>query len=231
MPVKSPLYPLPPFNFEKYVKLTAYCEAEKDKIKAIIPPPLEYVSSVFEVSVIDVVKISGLRPYKEAALVVPVKYKNVRGGHVAYEYTTTDDALCSGREIWGYPKKLVEEVKLSKHGDRVSGAAWRNGHRIISINLKIGPKKIAMPKLQPRLQLKVIPRGDKAGEEMKKIIQVHFAGYQPLEATSIKTGEATVSFEPSEDDPIYRLMPVKVLGGVFATGSFVLDYGEEIANL
>jgi acetoacetate decarboxylase len=233
MAIKSPLYPMPPYHYEEYRKLSAYCEAEEEAIRSIIPPPLEYVTNIFEVSIIDITKISGLRPYKEAAIAVPVKYKEMMGGHVAYEWTSTDDALCSGREIWGYPKKLLDKAELRVVGDNVYGNIWRKDVKIISINLRKRTKnKIFKPPiLQPRFQLKVIPRATGLGEDVKKIIRISVAGWLPHNAASIKHGEATVSFERSEVDPLYKLKPIQVLAGVYAIGSFILNYGEEIADL
>jgi len=233
MQIKSDLYPLPPYKYEEYRKLSAYCEGNENEIRDLIPSPLEYVTNIFEVSIINITKISGLKPYMEAALAVPVKYKNNFGGHVAYEWTSTDDALCCGREIWGYPKKLLDRAELLEKENLIKGNVWRKGAKILSINFQIDTKHINFepPILQPRLQLKIIPRANGTGEDVKKIILIPVKGWLPYEATLLKTGKAAVSFEQSESDPLYRLMPIRVLSGAFAVGSFILDYGEELADL
>ena len=117
--------------------------------------------------------------------------------------------------------------------DQVYGNIWRKGAKILSINCKIRTKKKTYepPILQPRLQLKVIPSANGLGEDVKKIIRIPVVGWLPHEAAMIKNGEATVSFERSEADPLYKLMPIRVLAGVYAIGSFTLNYGEEIADL
>lgn len=38
----------------------------------------------------DVLEVSGLRPYREAGVVVPCTFRSEAGAHVAYEYVTTD---------------------------------------------------------------------------------------------------------------------------------------------
>jgi acetoacetate decarboxylase len=233
MQPKSVIYPSPPYLYEEYRKLSAFCEGNEKEIKRIIPSPFEYISNIFEVSIINITKISGLRPYMEAAMAVPVKYKDIIGGHVVYEWTSTDDALCAGREIWGYPKKLLDRAELIETQSKIYGNVWRKGVKILSINCKIRKKttNFKPPILQPRLQLKIIPRANGIGDDIKKIIRIPVKGWLPYEATSLKTGETTVSFEESEADPLYKLMPLRVLNGVYAIGSFTLGYGEEIADL
>ncbi|WP_163434673.1 acetoacetate decarboxylase family protein, partial [Escherichia coli] len=56
----------------------------------------------------------GPRNYLEGGVVVPARYGDLVGGHVLYEYVTTDDSMAGGREVWGYPKKLGE-VGFDEH--------------------------------------------------------------------------------------------------------------------
>jgi acetoacetate decarboxylase len=45
---------------------------------------------------------------EQRSVVLHAGYKDIVGGHVAYEFVTTDDAMCGRREIIGYPKKFAD---------------------------------------------------------------------------------------------------------------------------
>lgn len=75
-----------------------------------------------------------------------------------------------------------------------------------------------------RMFLKLIPKADVPEADVKKIIIMDAT---PQSILVSKTGEGSVSFQPSEVDPIYKLNPKKVTGASFTTGYQILPWGRE----
>jgi acetoacetate decarboxylase len=224
LPDYAPLYPQVPYHYKNYHKISVFCRGNRDTIKKFLPGNFEFVSDVFEIFVLKNEEIDGLDPYSEGGIVIPCKYKDKIGAYMAYEYVDTDDALCAGREIWGYPKKLAEVTYEEKKGE-IHGKVIRKGKKIIEISLKLDNTEVNPPNLFPRLQVKRMPRADRYGTDIDQVILNEF------EDTIIytrKQGSATVNWEHSSYDPIAELGPVEVLGGVFVIGDFTLTYGKVI---
>lgn len=226
LPDYAPLYPQVPYHYKNYEKISVYCKGHREVIERFLPKDFEYVSDVFEIFVLKNEVIEGLDPYSEGGIVIPCKYKDIVGAYMAYEYVDTDEALCAGREIWGYPKKLADVEYRNEHG-QVHGKITRKGKVIIDIKLTLADVEVTPPNLFPRLQVKRMPRADKYGMDMDQVILNEFV--DPVIHTR-KNGTAEVNWEYSSFDPIAELGPVEVIGGVYVVGDFTLTYGKIIED-
>jgi len=229
MPSYSPLYPNGSVYFDEYRRLSAYCSVNEEFIKSIVPAPLTSFSNRVELFLGVVTKIRGIRPYKEAGIAIPVKYKGITGTTVI-EYVTSDEALCLGREPYGYPKKMADEVEFNEINERIYGHAKRYGKKFLSIDfhestINKGIEREPYP--QPRLEVKKIPGCDGKSWDVNKLIAMRFKA----KTMEIKEGEAKVSFEKSDFDPFYKLSPVKVEYAIFSVCSFTLSPGEVVEDL
>ncbi|MGE3477811.1 MAG: acetoacetate decarboxylase family protein, partial [Rhodospirillaceae bacterium] len=151
-------------------------------------------------------------------------YKNVLGGHVLYEYVTTDDALCGGREVWGYPKKLAKVSFDEAPDGRIAASVERLGKTLIDAKFTPGEAAFEKPSLQPRLQVKRIPRVDGEGFDVDQIIYNELASPKLHERTA---GAATVALGGSPImDPLMELGVSRVVGAEFIVADFHLAYGR-----
>jgi acetoacetate decarboxylase len=99
VPDRTPLFKPMPRHYKGFRKLSIFCRANIDGIRKALPADLEVVSDVIEVFVMNCPEVHDLaepvmgpRAYLEGGVVVPARYKSLIGGHVLYEYVTTDDA-------------------------------------------------------------------------------------------------------------------------------------------
>ena len=218
-PLHAPLYPS---NWDPYAckdnrSLRVLCEGKEDEIKRILSyTPFEFVSNRFMVATSDFNNCTPI-PWMDAFIVIPVRFQGLSGGYYAYMYEDNDAAIAAGREMWGYPKKFAT-TKLEEKGNHVSAVVERKGVKLIEVELTVtGDAMPELPILMPVLLLQVIPNAGK-GIFLKRVISTD---NPPTFATkSEKTGRANVSFGKLDSDPLYKLGPTKVLGGMYRIGDF-----------
>lgn len=73
--------------------------------------------------------------YNEAAVFFNVQYAGEEGSYCLMMHVTEDMALILGRELFGYPKKIAEEISLDVTSDGLKGKCVRRGVEVISISM------------------------------------------------------------------------------------------------
>jgi len=231
VPDRSPLFkPIPRF-YKAFRKLSVYCEASEAGIGKALPQGLEPDGTTIEIFVMHCPEVydvaspeMGPRNYLEGGVVVPARYKDLRGGHVLYEYVTTDDSMAGGREVWGYPKKIGDVTFEEDPSGAIRGTVSRLGRSLIDARFQPDDTQtFEKPMLHPRIQTKRIPRADGQGLDVDQIIRNDLKDSKLLHKVG---GRATVSLGGSSImDPIYELDVRTVIGAEFIIAEFMLDYG------
>ncbi|MEH7225746.1 acetoacetate decarboxylase family protein [Bacillus sp. JJ1566] len=227
LPEYAPLFPGLPYTYTDYEKISIYAKGKPEIMQSFLPKEFKLESDIFEVFVLTNHKIEGLNPYSEGGLIIPCSYKGQKGACMAYEYVDSDDALCAGREIWGYPKK-IGEISFEKVETKINGTVTRRGKKVIRVTLEKKEKEVNTPLLFPRLQVKRMPGVESSAPDLNLVIQNEF--YQAINTVEW-FGDATLDWEYSEQDPLSRLGPVEVLGGKYIRGGFTLNYGKIIDRI
>lgn len=73
--------------------------------------------------------------YNEGALFVTARFRDRTGGYCLAMPVDDDTALIGGREYFGFPKKMAEEIRLQRIGQTVTGRVVRKGVEILRIEL------------------------------------------------------------------------------------------------
>ncbi|OZU87638.1 hypothetical protein CIL03_16245 [Virgibacillus indicus] len=227
LPEYSPLYPSLPYRYEDYQKISVYCRGDREALQRFLPKEFELTSDIFEVFVLKNNEIKGLDLYSEGGVVIPCSYKGIKGACVAFEYVDQDDALCAGREIWGYPKKLAE-VEFEESEGKITGSITRRGKKIIDITFEEGADEMEPPVLSPRLQVKRMPHPEVDGTDTNTIVENVL---QDVETKKKILGKATLNMEESSQDPLSELGVKEIVGAVYIEGAFTLTYGKVVENL
>jgi len=227
-PHVAPLYPELPYPYRGIRKLSVYCRCDRASLAAFLPPEFELLGDVCEVFVMQAPDAGALGSYDEAGLVIPVRYDGTDGAHVSLEYVTTDDALCAGREIWGYPKKLAA-VTFDEGQDRsVRGHVSRRGQTLIDVQFTPADRQFDKPLMQPRLQVKLFARADGQGLDYYQIVRNDL---QDLTLCARFTGDAELQLGGNADDPLHRLGVRHIVGAELVVSDFLLTHGRILADL
>lgn len=231
VPDRSPLFKAMPRYYKGYRKLSVICEASRAGIEKALPQGFAFAGNLVEVFVMHCPEVydvanpeMGPRNYLEGGVVVPARYGDLVGGHVLYEYVTTDDSMAGGREVWGYPKKLGE-VGFDEHPNgAITATVSRLGRTLIDARFTPGEGEFDKPTLHPRLQVKRIPRADGEGFDVDQVIRNELRDAKLLHRVG---GSATVALGGSTImDPVFELEVGRVVGAEFIIADFMLDYGS-----
>lgn len=227
-PHTAPLYPELPYPYRGIRKLSVFCRCDRASLEAFLPPEFELLGDICEVFVMQAPDAGALGSYDEAGLVIPVRYDGTDGAHVSLEYVTTDDALCAGREIWGYPKKLAT-VTFDEGADRsVRGHVSRRGQTLIDVQFTPADRQFEKPVMQPRLQIKLFARADGQGLDYYQVVRNDL---QDLTLCARFTGDAELKLDGNADDPLHRLGVRHVVGAELVVSDFLLTHGRILADL
>ena len=223
LPQHVPLFGRPPYHYRGYRKISAICRADRKALEAALPSPLKLESDLVEIFAMDVPDAGSLGSYREGGVAVKASYLGQTGGHVLYEYVTSDASLAAGREIWGYPKKLCEIDWTEDGQGGVSARVTRGGHVIIAMDFARADTDYQRLDLQPRFQVKRIPAADGRGNDIDRVIR------NALKAGAVHvkdTGRAEIRLGGTAQDPLADLRISEVVGAEFIVADFVLEFGE-----
>jgi acetoacetate decarboxylase/3-phenylpropionate/cinnamic acid dioxygenase small subunit len=195
---------------------------------------------------------SSFGPYSEFIVMIPCLFKRAQFLHVPFIYVDTDRAMASGREVGGWPKKLAD-IRMDRIGNEFRCSIDRNRERIASVGMRVGgklfstplpaDKPIALPypysmtlpiprptgKTQedipfPTTTLKVIPG---VGTDIPEVARLIGAPWR-MKGDFHSGSAESATYGQSDDDPIYKLPILKMLGTMFFTGRMTLALKEMV---
>lgn len=227
-PHVAPLYPALPYPYRRVRKISAFCRCDPAALERFMPGELTLVGDVCEVFVMDAPDAGPLGHYTEAGVVIPARYGEVVGAHVALEYVSSDDSLAAGREIWGYPKKIAE-VPFEKTGEnRYRGSVIRRGRKLIDMAFAPAEIEFDRPVMQPRLQIKTFAAADGSGMDFYQIVRNDLADIAVAERIS---GRVELSLGGGDEDPLHALGVDTVIGAETTLTDFLLTSGTILEDL
>ena len=108
MPLTSPAYPPGPYRFLQREFLVIAYRTDLDKLRALVPEPLEVDEPVVKYEFIRMPDSTGFGDYTETGQVIPVSFRGRKGGYSHCMFLNDEPPIAGGRELWGFPKKLAQ---------------------------------------------------------------------------------------------------------------------------
>jgi acetoacetate decarboxylase len=245
MPLVAPAMRLPPYGYNHVRRLSIVLEADPDALRAFIPPPLEYVSNKFVVWIEHRVDQNPspspdwfthpIDTY-EASVDIPVRYKGETGTTIPLMWVPATEAdfarTLAGRELQGIGKTMAGFVWDERLlDDEVVAKLTRNGVDVVTMHVRLNGGDFDLPTRPPVISVKTIPSIDGRGLDVHKVValeswNVNVTARQGVDVLAFELGE-------SDADPLYRLNPVTVHGGLFTVWQGTTDdpCGRELDDL
>jgi acetoacetate decarboxylase len=136
------------FDFYGAEMVYVMFRTDPEVVKRIVPEPLKPSAEPYAMAfVARYPKTNFGSVYNEAALFVTVEHAGEMGGYCLAMLVTEDMALIGGREIFGFPKKIAEEISLGSTENGVRGRCVRRGVELMNLSLpfeeQVEPEKAA----------------------------------------------------------------------------------------
>jgi acetoacetate decarboxylase len=191
---------------------------------------------------------SSFGPYNEFFVVIPALHNGQVSLFNPLMYVDRDSAMAVGREIGGWPKKMGD-IRMERFGNEYKLSFSRNGQSLASAEMQVGSKlfstplpantavrlpypynmtfPLPAPTAQPQATVPLptttikLIAGVGGDNPPPALAQLIWAPWQ-VKGDFFGGSSASVTYQPSEDDPLHKLPILKVLGSMFISGDMTL---------
>ena len=229
MPFCNPTYPPGPYRFINREFLIITYETDLEKLKAIVPEPLEVVVPHVKYEFIRMPDSSGFGDYTESGQVIPVRYKGKPGNYVHSMFLDCEPPIAAGREIWGFPKTFAKP-KLRVDSDTLVGELYYQDVRIALGTMGYKFKKADEKAIEkdfsttPNFLLKIIPHVDGT----VRICELVSHYLTDVKIKGAWEGPAQLDLVPHAMAPIADLPIRRIVSAVHIISDLTLPYGKVV---
>lgn len=201
-PLLSPTYPKPPYHYVDAKIFLAMFNPPEDAIQSLLPPPLRPSQMPLAALMFGEMPCKETGTFMESGLLVQCVFDNPEtkeeevGVYFALSYADTDVAVTSGREIWGYPRKLAK-ISLRWKGDTISGKVVRDKTTLWKASCKMEDEG-AWIDSGPNVNAKIIP--SPTGEDYD--LAVLTTAYLEYTIKSGRSGDIKLAFKSGPRDDL-----------------------------
>lgn len=226
MPLTSPAFPMGPYRFVNREYLIITYRTDPDKLRAVIPGPLEFTEPLVHYEFIRMPDSTGFGDYTESGQVIPVEFNGQRGGYTLAMYLNDHPPIAGGRELWGFPKKLAQP-RLVTHIDSLLGsldygpvrvATASMGYKYRELDLEAEAKRLA----GPNFLLKIIPNVD----GRPRILELVRYYLRDIHMKGAWTGPAALELASHALAPVAELPVLEIVEARHLLADLTLDLGE-----
>ena len=228
MPLTSPACPRGPYRFIDREYLIITYRTDPEKLRAIVPEPLLPEGNTVKYEFIRMPDSTGFGDYTETGQVIPVTFRDRKGGYSHCMFLNDDPPIAGGRELWGFPKKLADPT-LHVEIDQLVGtldygpvrvATGSMGYKHHGVDLEVMKAALAVP----NFLLKIIPHVD-GTPRICELVEYY------LEDITIKgawTAPAALDLRPHALAPVAELPILEVLSGIHIIADLTLGLGKVV---
>ena len=228
LPYASPLYGPPPYDMvEGKVLIVTFDSANQTALKASVSPPVTLAAnSRTSLFIGDMLQIPHCGAFHECGVIVTGRYKDVDAPYTPYLWTSTEEAMLVGREVYGMPKVMCDDTPLRWSGNQIHGLVRRRGQELISMDFNIERRAdpASVPRSASRLTVRTIPDPTGKTTSRREVLHFNLEGYEIMEAWE---GRAALRIHPSVMSRVHELVPTDpIVSGYYLRVKWRLNTGE-----
>lgn len=229
-PLKSPLYPPPPYHYKDAKIFLALFNPTVESIEKILPDPLR--PSQLPLAGV----MTGIQPcveagtFTESALLVQCIYDNPETGeevgvYFAHVYADTDVAIAAGREIWGYARKRAD-ITMKWDGDTLEATTIRNGNTLFKTRCTFDEDGEWIDS-GPNLNVKRIPSVTGKGFDLSVLTAAHLT----YDIKNGRSGDVEIEITSGPDDKLDILEIETPMIGLYFDCDILLPPGRVVGEI
>ena len=230
-PVLTPTYPPPPYHYVNARVFLALFNPPEDSVQDLLPKPMRPSQMPLAGLLFAEQPCQEAGTFMESGLLVQCLFDNPETGeeevgvHFAYNYVDTDVALASGREIWGYPRKMAD-ISLKMKGNTVLGTTVRDNTTILKATCKLEDEGEWIDS-GPNVNIKMIPSVTGKGYDTAVLTAAN------LEYTikNGRSGEVEVEFQSGPRDDLGPVKMENPMIGLYFDCDILVPEGKVVAKL
>jgi acetoacetate decarboxylase len=228
MPLTSPAYPRGPYRFVHREFLNIVYRTDPEKLRAVVPAPLEVDSPTVKYEFIRMPDSTGFGDYTESGQVIPVSFRGRKGGYSHCMFLNDEGPLAGGRELWGFPKKLAEP-SLRVETDTLVGTVDYGRIRVATGTMgykfqAADPAAVRAALEAPNYLLKIIPHVD-GSARICELVEYYLTDVQVKGAW---TGPGALELRPHALAPVAELPVLEVLSATHIVADLTLSLGKVV---
>ena len=228
MPLTSPSYPPGPYRFRQREYLIIAYRTDREKLRALVPEPLEVSEPIVKYEFIRMPDSSGFGDYTESGQVIPVSFRGKKGGYTHCMFLNDDSPISGGRELWGFPKKLAQPT-LRAEIDTLVGTLNYGPIRVATGTMgykhKTADPSAALASLAaPNFLLKIIPHVD-GSPRICELVEYHL---EDIDLKGAWTGPGALDLHAHALAPVAELPVLDVISATHIIADLTLGLGKVV---
>ena len=228
MPLTQPAYPPGPYRFcdREFLIITYRTDAEK--LRAIVPEPLELVSDLVKFEFIRMPDSTGFGDYTEAGQVIPVRFGGRTGNYTLNMFLNDHPPIAAGREMWGFPKKLAGP-SLRVETDTLVGTLDYGPVRVATGTMgykhRLADGEATLEEMSaPSFLLKIIPHVDGS----PRICELVEYRLEDIQVKGVWTGPGALSLNAHALAPVAELPVLEIVSTAHLVADLTLGLGKVV---
>jgi len=228
MPLTQPAYPPGPYRFYDREYLVITYKTDVQKLREIVPEPLEIVSDLVKFEFIRMPDSTGFGDYTEAGQVIPIRFEGRTGNYTLNMFLNDHPPIAAGRELWGFPKKLAGPT-LRAETDTLVGTLDYGPVRVATGTMgykhRQGNADATLAELAaPNFLLKIIPHVDGTAR-ICELVEYHL---EDVRLKGVWTGPGALSLNAHALAPVAELPVVEVVSTAHLVADLTLGLGRVV---
>ena len=228
MPLTSPAYPPGPYQFVNREYLIIAYRTDPEKLRAVVPAPLEVDSPIVKYEFIRMPDSTGFGDYTESGQVIPVSFRGRKGSYSHCMFLNDEGPIAAGRELWGFPKKLAEP-SLHVDTDTLVGTLDYGRIRIATgtMGYKYRPAENAAVRASleaPNYLLKIIPHVD-GSARVCELVEYYLTD---IEVKGAWVGPGALQLQPHALAPVAELPVIEIMSATHILANLTLGLGKVV---